>query len=128
MRRAGTSVGLWVAAVALLLGCPGKGSIFLTIEPMPGSTVKIPDDVSSVSVSVTADKGGAELLNKSFELGDQHRFPLTLGLEPGGHTGQTVQISVTAYKGDAAVSAGHTSVAIEPAEASTVTLRLLPVE
>lgn len=118
---------LLVAAGAslALCSCAGRGAIFLTIEGVgPAGTLKIPDEVDKVGVTVSTQDGASALLDKQYPLGADQKFPLTLGLEPGGQTGARVKIDVSAFKEEQPVAATTALVAMNPQEVTSVTLRL----
>jgi hypothetical protein len=120
MGRAGLVLGL------LLLAACGRGAVFLTIEAMgPEGTLRIPDDVDRLVVRITSPEGTEVLLEKEYPLTAEHRFPLTLGLEPGPRTGERIGVEVRAFKGEQAVGDAAAVVTISPQQESTVTLRLV---
>ncbi len=118
--RAGVVLGL------LLLAACGRGAVFLTIEATgPEGTLRIPDDVDRLVVRVTSPEGTDVLLEKEYALTAEHRFPLTLGLEPGPQTGERIRVEVQAFKGEQAVGDTTAVVTISPQQESTVTVRLV---
>lgn len=120
MSRAGVVLGL------LLLAACGRGAVFLTIEATgPEGTLRIPDDVDRLLVRVTSPEGTEVLLEKEYALTAEHRFPMTLGLEPGPKTGERIRVEVLAFKGEQAVGDTTAVVTISPQQESTVTLRLV---
>jgi hypothetical protein len=109
----------------LLVGC-GRGAVFLTIEAIgPEGALRIPDDVDRVGVRVVGVAETEVLLEKEYALTQEHRFPLTLGLEPGPTTGERIRVEVRAFKGEQAVGAAAAVVPITPRQESTVTLRIV---
>ncbi len=120
MGRAGMVLGL------VLLAACGRGAVFLTIEAIgPEGTLRIPDDVDRLVVRVSSPEGTAVLLEKEYALTAEHRFPLTLGLEPGPQTGERIRVEVQAFKGELAVGDTTAVVTISPQQESTVTVRLV---
>ncbi len=117
---AGLALGL-----LLLVAC-GRGAVFLTIEAIgPDGALRIPDDVDRVAVRVVGADDDAVLLEKEYALTQEHRFPLTLGLEPGPTTGERIRVEARAFKGEQAVGDAAAVVPITPQQESTVTLRIL---
>ena len=109
----------------LLVAC-GKGAVFLTIEASgPEGTLRIPDDVDRVAVRVASADGSEALLEKEYALTAEHRFPLTLGLEPGPKTGERIQVEVSAFKGEELVGNASALVPITPQQEATATLRIV---
>jgi hypothetical protein len=116
----------FLAASVALFACGGKGAIFLTIEATgPDGSLKIPDDVDKVAVKVTNPEGTNILLEKDYPLTSEQRFPLTLGLEPGGQTGPRVKIELHAFKAEQPVAETNSLVPINAQEVTSVTLRIL---
>jgi len=110
----------------LLLTACGSGSVFLTIEAVgPEGALRVPDDVDKVLVRVTNPESAEVLLEKEYALTLEHRFPLTLGLEPGSKTGENIRVEVTAFKEDQLVGDATTVVPITAQQESTVTLRIV---
>jgi hypothetical protein len=110
----------------LLLAACGRGAVFLTLEATgPEGTLRIPDDVDRLVVRVTSPDGTDVLLEKEYPLTVEHRFPLTLGLEPGPRTSERIRVEVLAFKGEQAVGDATAVVTISPQQESTVTLRLV---
>ena len=118
----------WAAlalGLLLLVGC-GRGAVFLTIEAVgPEGTLRIPDDVDRVAVRVVGASETQVLLEKEYALTQEHRFPLTLGLEPGPSTGERIRVEVRVFKGEQAVGAATAVVPITPQQESTVTVRIV---
>jgi hypothetical protein len=119
-------IGAVLALGLLLLTACGNGAVFLTIEAMgPEGALRVPDDVDRVLVRVT-NAGNAEvLLEKEYALTSEHRFPLTLGLEPGSQTGESIRVEVVAFKEDQLVGDATAVVPITAQQESTVTLRIV---
>lgn len=114
-----------MALAAGLAACGGRGAIFLTVEGVgPLGVLTIPGEVDALSVQVKTDDDATTLLDKEYPLGSDQRFPLTLGLEPGPKTGARVQLTVTAVKEGAPVATANSRVAMNPAEVTSVTVRL----
>jgi hypothetical protein len=109
----------------LVVAC-GKGAVFLTIEASgPEGTLRIPDDVDRVAVRVATADGSEVLLEKEYALTAEHRFPLTLGLEPGPKTGERIRVEVRAFKGEEAVGDAAAVVPITAQQEASVTLRIV---
>lgn len=117
---AGLALGL-----LLLMAC-GQGAVFLTIEAIgPEGTLRIPEDVDRVAIRVVGADGAQVLLEKEYALTQEHRFPLTLGLEPGPATGERIRVEVRAFLGEQAVGEATSVVPITPQQESTVTVRIV---
>jgi hypothetical protein len=122
VRRGWAALALGV----LLLAACGKGAVFLTIEATgPEGALRIPEDVDRVAVRVVSVEGERVLLEKEYALTREHRFPLTLGLEPGPDTGGSIRVEVRAFLGEQAVGEAAAVVPITPQQESTVTVRIL---
>ncbi len=119
----------WAALAALglvLLVACGRGAVFLTIEAIgPEGALRIPEDVDRVAVRVLGAEGDEVLLEKEYALTREHRFPLTLGLEPGPATGERIRVEVRAFLGEQSVGEAAAVVPITPQQESTVTVRIL---
>ncbi len=125
--RTGVRSGWAALALGLLLlvAC-GRGAVFLTIEAVgPDGALRIPEDVDRVSVRVLGAEGADVLLEKEYTLTSEHRFPLTLGLEPGPATGERIRVEVRAFQGELAVGEATTVVPITPQQESSVTVRIV---
>jgi hypothetical protein len=110
----------------LLFTACGKGAVFLTIEAVgPEGVLRVPDEVDKVLVRVTNPESAEVLLEKEYPLTSEHRFPLTLGLEPGSETGESIRVEVVAFKEDQLVGEAATVVLITAQQESTVTLRIV---
>jgi hypothetical protein len=117
---ASLALGLWV-----LVAC-GQGAVFLTIEAVgPEGTLRIPDDVDRVVVRVMDDEGMEVLLEKEYPLTAEHRFPLTLGLEPGPKTGERIRVEVMVFKGEELVGDAAAVVPITRQQEASATLRIV---
>ncbi|HEX8703601.1 MAG TPA: hypothetical protein VF815_32495 [Myxococcaceae bacterium] len=118
--------GAVLALGLLLLTACGNGAVFLTIEAVgPEGALRVPDDVDKVLVRVTKPENAEVLLEKEYTLTSEHRFPLTLGLEPGSETGETIRVEVVAFKEDELVGDAAALVPITAQKESTVTLRIV---
>jgi hypothetical protein len=126
VKRSSRISGAVLALGLLLLTACGNGAVFLTIEAMgPEGVLRVPDEVDKVQVRVTKPENGDVLLEKEYPLTSEHRFPLTLGLEPGSETGESIRVHVTALKEDLTVGDATTVVTITAQQESTATLRIL---
>jgi hypothetical protein len=114
------------ASLMLLLACPGRGAIFLTIEAVSTSgTLRIPEEVDKLVVVVSTADGAEALLEKEYPLQAGQQFPLSLGLEPGPKTPDRVKIQVNASLKDAPVAEAVTVVPLNAQEVTSVTMRLV---
>lgn len=117
---------LGLGLLLLALGCPGRGTLFLTIDAADANgSLHIPDDVDRLTVRITNADGSNVLLEKQYDLGPELRFPLTLGLEPGPETGARIRVEVAALKGDQPIGETAAVVPITPQEVTQVTLRIV---
>lgn len=109
-----------------LASCAGRGAIFLTIEASgPSGVLRAPDDLDRLVVRVT-DRGEARmLLEKEFPLSADHKFPLTLGLEPEGAVPNPVRIAVGGYQGERKAAEGVAVVSIAPEVVTSITIRII---
>lgn len=122
----GRVAGLAALAVALC-ACGGRGGIYLTIEaPVPGGgSLRVPDDVDRVSVTVASPDRTVVHLAKDYALDPSlHKFPLTLALEPGSQTGSRAFVGVELWKQDVQVGAAEAVVPIVSSQTTNVTLRI----
>jgi len=118
--------GAVLALGLLLLTACGNGAVFLTIEAVgPEGALRVPDDVDKVLVRVTKPENAEVLLEKEYTLTSEQRFPLTLGLEPGSETGESIRVEVVAFKEDQLVGDATAVVPITAQQESTVTLRIV---
>ena len=126
MKHSSRINGAVLALGLLLLTACGNGAVFLTIEAVgPEGALRVPDDVDRVLIRVTKPEDAEVLLEKEYTLGSEHRFPLTLGLEPGSETGERIRVEVVAFKEDQLVGDAAAVVPIEAQQESTVTLRIV---
>lgn len=126
MKHASRVSGVALALGLLLFTACGKGAVFLTIEAVgPEGVLRVPDEVDKVLVRVTNPESAEVLLEKEYPLTSEHRFPLTLGLEPGSETGESIRVEVVAFKEDQLVGEAATVVLITAQQESTVTLRIV---
>ena len=113
-----------LALLFLCAACGGKGAIFVTIEARgPEGTLRIPDDIDSLSVKVTDAKSAAVLLEKDYPLTGE-TFPLTLGLEQGSKTSNRVNVEVHAFHATKEVGAAASLVPIDAESITNVTMRI----
>src|SRR5262245_49791366 len=88
-----------IAALALSACGGGRGAIYLTVEATgPDGTLKIPDEVDRLVVTVAKEDGSTELFSKEFPLDAAQSFPLSLGLEPRLSNDRSVFLSVRGFK------------------------------
>lgn len=126
MKRSSRLSGAVLALGLLLLTACGNGAVFLTIEAVgPEGALRVPDEVDRVLIRVTKPEGVEVLLEKEYALTSEHRFPLTLGLEPGSQTGESIRVEVTAFKENQLVGDATTLVPITAQQESTVTVRIV---
>ena len=126
MKHSSRISGAVLALGLLLLTACGNGAVFLTIEAVgPEGALSVPDDVDKVLVRVTKPEDAEVLLEKEYALTSEHRFPLTLGLEPGSETGERIRVEVGAFKEGELVGDATAVVPITAQQESTVTLRIV---
>jgi hypothetical protein len=87
--------------------------------------LRIPEDVDRVAVKVLGADEAEVLLDKEYALTQEHRFPLTLGLEPGPSTGERIRVEVSAFHGEQLVGTGSAGVTITAQQESSVTVRIV---
>jgi hypothetical protein len=123
------ATGLAAVALALCPGCTPTGAVFLTIDAVgPDGALTAPDEVDQVTVVVTGagDKERKnELLNKVYPLGETHRFPLTLGVDPSKTTPGQIRFTVTLSLKENPIGGAEAVATLKGGEVTQATVRIV---
>ena len=114
-------------AVLALCGCGPRGPLFLTIEGELGQTApRVPDDVDQAHVLLTDVAGANTLYDRAFTLNaDEHRFPLTLALEPSARTPAEVRVVVTLSHADTPRGGSEAIISLNRGQVNQATVRVV---